>query len=75
MATPLPEAPIHVAPEVAQVYAERNLRSQHKYRMGWSKADQADENRWTRHDNEHAKQTGFRYGTCPLCHTAKETTD
>lgn len=63
----LPEAPRTVEPGVAQVIAERNLRSQHKYTMQWSKADQRDENRWTTHDNEHAKQYGYRYATCPLC--------
>ena len=54
-------------PEISAVIAETNLRRQHKYRSGWNKADQADENRWTKHDREHEKQLGFRYSTCPLC--------
>lgn len=54
-------------PEVAKVVAEVNLSRQHKYRNGWNKADQRDENQWTIHDNEHARQYGFRYATCPLC--------
>ena len=55
-------------PEVAQVVAEVNLRRQHKYRMGWSKADQADENRWTRHDEQHHEYLiDRRYAECWLC--------
>jgi hypothetical protein len=64
----LPEAPRYTPPEVAQVVAERSLRSQHKYISGWSRADQRDENAWTIHDNEHAHQYGYRYATCPFCH-------
>ena len=51
-------------PEVAQVVAEVNLRKQHKYRMGWDKADQRDENRWTRHDSQ---RHGMPYGICTVC--------
>ena len=38
-------------PEVEAVIAENNLRRQHKYRNGWNRADQRDENLWTMHDN------------------------
>jgi hypothetical protein len=58
-----------VEPEVAQVVAEINLRKQHKYRMGWSKADQRDENQWTIHDDQlHEKLIGLRYAECWICH-------
>lgn len=71
----LPEAPRTVEPEVAQLMAERSLRSQHKYTMQWSKADQRDENKWTIHDNEHAHQYGYRYATCPICWPKEEPID
>jgi hypothetical protein len=50
--------------EVAAVIAEVNLRKQHKYRMGWDKADQRDENRWTRHD---LQDHGMPYAICTVC--------
>jgi hypothetical protein len=58
--------------EVAQVLAERELRSQHKYTMAWSKSDQADENMWTLHDNNkglHGEPLihGMPYGVCTVC--------
>jgi hypothetical protein len=61
-----------VEPEVAQVVAEINLRKQHKYRMGWSKADQADENMWTMHDNDEGLNGqplthGMPYAICTVC--------
>lgn len=62
-------------PEVSKVIAEVNLSRQHKYRNGWNKADQRDENRWTIHDNEHAKQYGYRYATCPLCFPKEDYVD
>lgn len=68
----LPEAPRYTPPEVAQVVAERSLRSQHKYISGWSKADQRDENAWTRHDNNENLEGeylfhGMPYGICTVC--------
>lgn len=65
----MPVAPRTLDPEQQQVIAERNLRQQHKYTTQWNKADQNDENRWTKHDNEHAHQYGYRYATCPICWT------
>lgn len=59
-------------PEVAAVIADRNLRRQHKFRAGWNKADQADENMWTLHDNDMGIN-GQRlihqmpYGICTVC--------
>ena len=70
--TEVPEAPKSLPPEVAQLAAERSLRSQHKYTLHWSKADQADENRWTEHDAKHAQQYGYRYATCPICWPKEE---
>lgn len=57
---------------LAAVVAERNLRRQHKYRLGWNKADQADENMWTMHDSnkglwgEHLVH-GMPYAICTVC--------
>lgn len=62
-------------PEMSAVIAEVNLSRQHKYRNGWNRADQADENRWTIHDNEHARQYGYRYATCPICWPKEEPDD
>lgn len=64
MASELPEAPRQLPPEVAQLAAERALRSQRKYSLRWNKADQADENRWTRHDEQ---RHGMPYGICTVC--------
>jgi hypothetical protein len=57
---------------LAALVAEKNLRRQHKYRLGWNRADQLDENMWTRHDNnqglggEHLVH-GMPYGICTVC--------
>ena len=50
--------------EVAQMIADRELRRQHKPRS-MSKADKADETRWTNHDNKHDRNTP--YAVCGLC--------
>lgn len=51
-------------PEVAQVVAEMQLRRQHRFLQNWCRADQRDENMWTRHDDEgHA----MPYGICTVC--------
>lgn len=50
--------------EAAQIIAERNLRQQHKFLQHWGKADQRDENAWTRHDNE---KHGMPYAICTVC--------
>lgn len=72
MSSELPEAPRYTPPEVAEVIAERQLRSQHKYRMNWSKADQRDEDMWTLHDNNQGVNGqilihGMPYGICTVC--------
>lgn len=52
---------------LAAVVAENNLRRQHKYRAGWNKADQFDQNKWEHHDS-HPQTHKVPYGICMLCH-------
>lgn len=54
-------------PELAAVVAENNLRRQHKFRNGWGKADQRDQNKWERHDSN-PRLHKEPYGICKLCH-------
>ena len=66
-------------PELAAVVAEINLRKQHKYRMGWNREDQADENMWNLHDNNQGinGQTlihGMPYGICTVCEFLRKAT-
>lgn len=68
----LPEAPSYTPPEVAAAMADVNLRRQHKYRNGWSRADQRDQNAWERHDSNedlwgNPLVHGMPYGICTIC--------
>lgn len=66
--------------DLADAYAERDFRQLHKRRT-WSIRDQADENAWTRHDNDEDLGGeylfhGMPYAICVICeYLRKKETD